>query len=83
MVIFVILSDWCPACLEYKIVLNKIISEKQIDIKFAFPQETKVQIRSIPTTFFVYEEKVLKFEEGYLSFNEFMDIYNDLLKKLI
>jgi thiol-disulfide isomerase/thioredoxin len=75
----VILSEWCPACLEYKLVLNKLRSNKNIEVLFFFPEEIEIPIRAIPTTFFSFKKKVLYVVEGYIGYENLLKIYNQLL----
>lgn len=67
--IIVALSDWCPACLEYKVILNKIVSEMHIEISF-YPPET-LPIHSVPTTIFVKGKK-MHIERGLMNYEAFL-----------
>ncbi len=81
MKIIAILSEWCPACIEYKIVLNYIVSNNNIEVIMAYPKDIQIPIRSIPTTIFLNDEELLYVQEGYVPINRFMKIYNTLLKQ--
>ena len=91
--IAVVLSDWCPACLEYKVVLNKILSNTPIKIEFlseAKLRERDLSIRAIPTTLFIGDKHTeTKQISGFLTYNEFLlyffEFYNKRLdnKELI
>lgn len=74
--IFVALSDWCPACLEYKIVLSKIISTFSLKIDFISP--SKLNIGVIPTTLFVNGD-VINRVDGFMSCEKFIKAVKDFL----
>ena len=78
--ILVALSDWCPACLEYKVVLNKVISTLPIKIVFVRPEQLRVP--SIPTTLFVKSKKDTKMERGFMTYDSFCRKYNDFFCKI-
>lgn len=69
----VFLSDWCPACLEYKVVLNKVLSSTQIEISFLSPG--KYSINVIPSTFFVKGKGVIR-HDGFMTYEQFLCEYN-------
>lgn len=60
--IIVVLREWCPDCLEYKLSLNKLLSENDLDISFAFPEEVSdiFKIDAIPTTLFIEDGRVIQ-----------------------
>jgi len=70
--VVVFLSDWCPACLEYKVVLNKIVSNHHVKIDFAPP--SRFNIRTIPSTLFM-RDKSTKIREGFMTCEQFMHEY--------
>lgn len=84
--ILVTLSDWCPACLEYKAALNGIMSNTPIKIEFIPPSrlsEFNLDIEAIPTTFYIKgDNSVIKQVNGFLTCEEFIrecfDCYRDL-----
>jgi hypothetical protein len=71
--IAVFLSDWCPACLEYKVVLNRVISQRTLKIDFLPP--SKFNISTIPATLFV-KGKAMKLQNGFMTCNKFLQEYN-------
>ena len=77
--IVVTLCDWCPACLEYKVVLNWVLSSTPIRIEFVPPSklnEHNFDITAIPTTFFIKDESVeIKQISGFLTCNQFLYAY--------
>ena len=75
--IIVALSDWCPACLEYKIILNKIVSNLHIEIDFV-PPET-LPIHSVPTTIFI-KGKNMHIESGFMNYEAFLKKYAYFLR---
>lgn len=68
----VVLSDWCPACLEYKVTLNKVMSSTPIKIDFIPP--SKVNVPVIPSTLFV-KGKLIKRRDGFMTYEQFLDEY--------
>jgi len=82
MEILVVLSEWCPACLEYKVILNQIVTELNVNIIFKYPQNVPFPIKAIPTTIFFNKDKVLGFYEGSLSKYKFLNLINSLKKKM-
>lgn len=74
--IVVALADWCPACLEYKIVLNRIISTFSLQIDFISP--SKLNIGVIPVTLFVNGD-VINRVDGFMSFEKFIRAVTDFL----
>jgi thiol-disulfide isomerase/thioredoxin len=73
--IIVVLSDWCPACLEYKAVLNKVISLHGIAIVFL--ASDNLSVGAIPSTFFIKGRFIRqrKRMEGFMTYREFMEEY--------
>ena len=70
--VVIFLSDWCPACLEYKVVLNKILSSFPIQIDFISPSEFNINV--IPTTLFIKGE-TLKRRDGFMTCEQFLKEY--------
>jgi len=62
--IVVVLREWCPDCIEYKLSLNKLLSKHDLNISFAFPEEVvdKYKVTAIPTTLFLEDERVVSTE---------------------
>jgi len=77
--IAVFLSDWCPACLEYKVVLNKILSSTPIKVDFMPPG--KFNITTIPSTIFI-KGKLKKRRDGFMSHEQFLHEYNEFYERL-
>jgi len=79
----VILSDWCPACLEYKLNLNKfILDNPEIPVSFIPPESKHLNksIRAIPTTLLLRGDKVILFKEGMMTHLELKNVVNDILE---
>lgn len=75
--VYVYINDWCPICIEYKVILNKVISEQQIEIDFCMPKDIK--IKAIPTTVFKKGRRYYIYT-GFMSYTKFINTYNEILK---
>ena len=77
----VVLSEWCPACIEYKLVLNKLISQNKVNVVFHLPEDQEVrglEIKGIPTTFFLRYNSIVDRKVGYMDEHAFMAVYEGL-----
>ena len=73
--VYVYLDDWCPACMEYKVTLNKVKSEQNIDIEFSLPPGATVH--SIPTTYFLKGSRYYTWS-GFMPYSMFMSVYRHI-----
>lgn len=76
--IYVCLNDWCPACIEYKVILNMVMAKQKLEIDFSIP--SNISINVIPTTIFVKDKSFYRLE-GFMTYNKFMDIYKEIVNK--
>ncbi len=76
--IYVYINDWCPACIEYKVTLNMVMTKQKVEIDYSMPNN--ISIKVIPTTIFV-KNKCFYRLEGFVTYNRFMEIYREIINK--
>jgi len=79
--VLIFLSEWCPACQEYKPVVEYYAEkyEKKVSVYIVRPENVKKlskifpcdQIKYIPYTFFILGKTVMKEIPGSLPFDDF------------
>ena len=74
--IVVFISDWCPVCLEYKIILNKFQSDYDINIDYSKKMDSLCSV--IPTTiFFINDRKYII--EGFVNYDQLVEYYKNII----
>lgn len=76
--IYVCLNDWCPACIEYKVTLNMIMSKQKLEIDYSMP--SNILINVIPTTIFIKNKCAYRLE-GFVTYNRFLEIFKEIMSK--
>lgn len=74
--IYVYFNDWCPACIEYKVTLNMVMTKQNFEIDYSMPDN--ICVTSIPTTIFV-KNKCFYRLEGFVTYDRFMEAYNEVV----
>ena len=73
MYIVIFLSDWCPECLEYKVVLNRVLLKKPYNIVFMPQSEFNISNEdiSIPYTVLI-KGQPLENKNRFISYEQFL-----------
>lgn len=72
--IVVCVLDWCPACLEYKVVLNGMIGRGEVAASFVLPDDSPVAVEAVPTTIIMRGEQVVGVQTGLITREDLLNL---------